>query len=206
MAKKKKTPYEVLGVPKDASAEQIRKAHRKRALETHPDREGDRDEFGGLSTAISILGNPAKRAYYDATGEEEPEVIDVFAPILTSAYMAIIQEAINKNIDLARVNVVDSVIGSVQKTLDMAKDNLASGKSTMKKMSRARGRLKEPGNVFALCLDAEISRVQFEVNGLSEQVPQVEAALDYLKKCKYEVERDPFGPGINSMRVVITTG
>jgi len=61
--------YGILGVSSQASAEEIKKAYRRLALETHPDRNpGDRgaeERFKKISEAYGVLGDPVKRTQYD---------------------------------------------------------------------------------------------------------------------------------------------
>lgn len=67
-----KSLYEVLGVEKAASQQEIKKAYYKLALRLHPDKNpGDEDakeKFQLLQKVISILGDEEKRAVYDQTG------------------------------------------------------------------------------------------------------------------------------------------
>jgi curved DNA-binding protein CbpA len=65
-----RSPYEILGVPKDASAADIRKAYRKLAALYHPDNKdtGNDERFKELSDAHAVVGNPARRATYDEFG------------------------------------------------------------------------------------------------------------------------------------------
>ena len=64
--------YEILGVSKDASQDEIKKAYRTKAFKYHPDRNaGDKnaeDMFKKIGEAYSVLGDGARRAEYDRYG------------------------------------------------------------------------------------------------------------------------------------------
>src|SRR4051812_48658138 len=68
----KRDYYEVLGVAKGASADEIKKSYRKIALKYHPDRNpGDKDaeeHFKEAAEAYDVLSNPDKKAQYDRFG------------------------------------------------------------------------------------------------------------------------------------------
>ena len=65
--------YQVLGVPKNASAAEIKKAYRKLAQEFHPDRNGGNkaaeDRFKEISAAYDVVGDEEKRKQYDEVRE-----------------------------------------------------------------------------------------------------------------------------------------
>ncbi len=62
--------YDILGVPKTAGAEAIKKAYRTLAFQYHPDRNPNdkaaEERFKEISMAYDVLGDPRKRAEYDA--------------------------------------------------------------------------------------------------------------------------------------------
>ncbi|MCX6703989.1 MAG: DnaJ domain-containing protein [Candidatus Woesebacteria bacterium] len=65
--------YDILGISKSASADEIKKAYRKQALEWHPDRHKDDKEaaekrFKEINEAYQVLSNPEKKAAFDQYG------------------------------------------------------------------------------------------------------------------------------------------
>lgn len=65
----KRDYYEVLGVTKSASADEIKRAYRKLALQHHPDRHGGDDtQFKEIGEAYEVLKDPQKKAAYDQFG------------------------------------------------------------------------------------------------------------------------------------------
>ena len=68
-----KNPYEVLGVARDASDADIKKAYHKLVMKYHPDRNPDdksaEEKFKEVNNAFDILKDPQKRAAYDRFGD-----------------------------------------------------------------------------------------------------------------------------------------
>ncbi|VFQ70001.1 unnamed protein product [Cuscuta campestris] len=62
--------YDILGVSKSASEDELKKAYRKAAMKNHPDKGGDPEKFKELSQAYEVLSDPEKREIYDEYGED----------------------------------------------------------------------------------------------------------------------------------------
>jgi molecular chaperone DnaJ len=60
--------YDTLGVPKNASPAEVKKAYRKLAREHHPDQGGDEARFKEIQGAYDVLSDPEKRKQYDQFG------------------------------------------------------------------------------------------------------------------------------------------
>ncbi|MFB3850762.1 MAG: molecular chaperone DnaJ [Acidobacteriota bacterium] len=90
--------YEILGVARDATQEEIKSAYRKAALKYHPDKNPGNKEaeemFKKASEAYSVLGDPQKRAQYDAYGRVgnyggvnwDSDIFDDFSDLLGSFF------------------------------------------------------------------------------------------------------------------------
>ena len=73
MSASKSDYYDILGISKNASADEIKKAYRKQALEWHPDRHKDDKEtaekrFKGINEAYQVLSDSQKKSAYDQYG------------------------------------------------------------------------------------------------------------------------------------------
>lgn len=71
MTSHKLDPYAELGVEAGASDQDIEKAYRRRARQTHPDNGGSGEDFLRVASAVALLRDPERRKKYDETGETE---------------------------------------------------------------------------------------------------------------------------------------
>eukprot|EP00118_Oscarella_pearsei_P026521 m.310039 g.310039 ORF g.310039 m.310039 type:complete len:183 (+) comp49221_c0_seq1:81-629(+) len=84
--------YEILGIEKDATAEQIKKAYRKKALKYHPDKNPDdpsaAEKFKVVNRAHSILMDEKKRSIYDNYGFWGLQLADQIGEDNVALYLA----------------------------------------------------------------------------------------------------------------------
>ena len=64
----KRDYYEILGVSRNTSADEIKKAYKKLALKYHPDKGGDAEKFKEVSEAYAVLSDENKRKQYNQFG------------------------------------------------------------------------------------------------------------------------------------------
>ncbi|KAL7810159.1 hypothetical protein V8C26DRAFT_410608 [Trichoderma gracile] len=75
-------PYEVLGLERSATADQVKSAYRKAALKNHPDKVAEEhktrahETFQRIAFAYAVLSDPARRKRYDTTGSTSESIVD----------------------------------------------------------------------------------------------------------------------------------
>lgn len=82
--------YDILGISKNATQSDIKKAYRKLAIKHHPDKGGDEEMFKKISEAYTILSDPDKKNQYDTFGTYDssasnmPDFKDIFENIFAN--------------------------------------------------------------------------------------------------------------------------
>jgi len=84
-------PYEILGVRRDATDEQVKAAYRRRAKATHPDSGGNPEAFSRVQKAYELLLDPVRRKVFDDTGYD----VELADPIDLQA-LIVIEKLVNQ--------------------------------------------------------------------------------------------------------------
>lgn len=108
-------PYEILGVSPDASTDEIRRAYRQRARETHPDHGGNPDEFQAVQMAWEVLrdGEPTRTRRRQTGSIGVPDVVGMNA---VSAISRLREAGLLPVIAMTRVDATSPLIGFVVAT------------------------------------------------------------------------------------------
>lgn len=119
----KRDYYEILGLSKNATTEEIKKAYKKKAKATHPDRGGDETLFKEINEANEVLSDPDKRAKYDQFGHNtprggQPMGADVFAEFFRRATSGFTQRQVKgSDLYLTIKLTLEEIFTGVNKTI-----------------------------------------------------------------------------------------
>ena len=135
----KKSLYDVLGVSKEATQKEIRKAYIQLSKEHHPDKGGNEEKFKEINAAHEILSDVSRRKIYDETGATEkfsPEVKKTF-------FQSVYQELILPNVQKQPFVTKDDIVGMLFKALQDAKKIVAQDKNKLKNVKNFQKRMKK---------------------------------------------------------------
>jgi curved DNA-binding protein CbpA len=189
-------PYEELGVPPDASVDQINAAFRRKAREAHPDAGGDAETMARLSRAVAILRDPEARSRFDQTGAtEEPghsqqtRVVE----LLVGAF----QQALMQVLDPSYEDIIAHAKGQIREVIQQCNQQTANGKQQRARFEKAIKRLKHKGegqNFIRNAMEANVAAVDRALAQLAEQRTVAEEALSLADEYDWERDTPPAPP------------
>lgn len=195
------TPYEYLGLRPDASLEDIKAAYRNLAKEYHPDVcEDGGATMAAINAAYAILGDPDRRARYDATGKADAEPENA----LRAAALGMISGEVFKltNLDPAifKADLVVYLVTQLSTQRDRGHDAMGENTKIINKLERLKGRFKnrdpEAPNLIERMVDEKIASVKKLNAGNQASIDLYDLAIGIL----HEYQDVPEGAGFYPYR------
>jgi|SRR3989304_1343316 len=186
-----KNPYEILGVKKTASADEIKKAYRKKSKKTHPDKGGSNEEFTEVNKAYNILKDAIKRKIYDETGSTgEKTEQSIYNEVATMFFSAIAE-----NKDAINMDIVSYLLDKINANMSESIANIDGLRKRINDISKFRGKMKlkdefsSNDNIFEDLITGSIQTMEQEIR-FWESFPE---KLNKLKQIieKYECDSKP---------------
>lgn len=192
-----KNPYEILEVDPSSTEEEIKKAYRKKAQETHPDKGGNTEIFQDVSRAYEILSDAEKREYFDKTGEEFRD--DIREEVI-GALVQIVMGAIQNN-QPAYVDIIEIARKAVEQqqsrhglTKTQLENQINSLKDTSSRIVVAEG--KE--NILADAILSHTTGLEQQIDIIDNIIKIGEQILEMLQDYSYKKEVPPIWTPNNS--------
>jgi curved DNA-binding protein CbpA len=179
-------PYEVLGVPRDATWEEIRKAYRRASSAGHPDRAGGNAARQiELNVAWALLSDADRKAHYDATGEWEKVDTQAMARDAIARELAkvLYMEEVENPLPVMRASI-ESFQAKV--VIDMA-----TRRKALARVERTIKRLKcKKDNFLRPFLNHQLRIAERDIGKAEEMIETLSIALELLESFSF----DPAGP------------
>lgn len=175
--------YDDLGIKKDAKPDAIKRAYRKKAAQTHPDRPGgDKEAFQQVNRAYATLSDHSRRADYDATGEtdERPNTkLDNIAKMVLAA--------IDNIGSIEHEDLIGLVKDGIKQWLAHGARILKDLDATIDKRERAKNRVikKQGENIIAQMIAADIAKQQQKRKQVEAELEEGREMLRFLDEYRY---------------------
>jgi curved DNA-binding protein CbpA len=183
--------YDILGVSKDATPEEIKTAYRNLAKIHHPDKGGSEKEFNRIQTAYDVLSDGKRRAKYDSTGriEKDKGFEEQFFGFVASQIVPIIERADNLDFDLmkkAKKHVSDLIRVGTDNIIDLGK------KSKHIEAAIVRCKKKNGGeNIMSKILESKLHNIKNVIEQVKEEKAFIEKCLLALDDYDYDFTEVP---------------
>lgn len=181
-----KSLYDILGVATRASHKEIRAEYKRRANKLHPDKQnGDTEAFQELKHAMDVLGNPERRARYDATGEDSQAPVDSIESLarkrVAAAFTTMIQ---NDDCDYTQKNIIKLLRGNIEKGIADIKLKQADVRQKEIKLKSLFGlvTLDEGDNLFDMAVEGQVARMAQQIRDIDREIKVAEAANALLER------------------------
>jgi curved DNA-binding protein CbpA len=171
--------YETLDVAMTATSAEIKKAYRRLAQKSHPDRGGDAEAFHQIQTAYDVLSDESRRAHYDKTGDDtqSPNLSSIAFEKVAELFASIIADKTSGNIIDRCRNLID------QKQQQATKASQSAEKETAKLLKLLNRVINKNGgeNIFSMVLQAKIDH-------LAADIERAKSEIELLSKMKALVD------------------
>ena len=198
--------YQLLGIKRAATREEIRKAYRRKAKSSHPDRGGSAEAFNALTAAHDVLSDARRRERYDTTGEIEqarPDNFDGSAIEVIAQKLGLI---IHAEQDVATLDIDAVLAQTIRDDIGLRKASIVNQQRAIERAAALRARVKRKGkgedNALARVLDWHESSAKDSVRKNEDAVRAMERALEILDLYSFAEDRPVGGRGRGSVRGV----
>lgn len=194
--------YEVLGVKRDATAAQIKKAFRRLARKYHPDQNPGDDtvtaRYHAIVHANEVLSDPDRRARYDRDGDTRvpPDAQNALVVTLAPAFMAVLQQCHASKADPKKVDFVARMTDHLKSDLKRVEHSLAEYEQARKILETVADRFSTDAddNLLAALTRSQLAGVRADEQKAKEVADGLTRGLKYLKRCRYRTD----GPAAKS--------
>jgi len=178
--------YQILGLEKNCSAEEIKQKFRILARLHHPDMGGDEEIFKKINFAYEVLGDPVRREDYDKTGNtRKPLDIDHEARVnLSNLFFAILP-----NFDPNTGNILEIIKHEITRSMDAISKDIDNCNLYITKLELTKGKIRTKTdmseNMFFSFIDSQIETKQNDLKIFDRRIQIAHEMLLILENYLY---------------------
>ena len=147
------THYETLGVARDASPDDIKQAWRRASSTAHPDKGGTDAGMAAVNRAYEVLGDPERRARYDAEGTDaEPQTMELA-----------VRDALMMAFKSVLMSDEQNVLEGVRRVIDAQNLTAHRAKANLLRQGRVRGCHQQRAGHLLVAIDKALAQVDEQI-------------------------------------------
>ena len=186
--------YAKLGVPREATRDEIKVAFRAKARQTHPDARGNVEDFRDIADAYAVLGDVDRRARYDQSGDTATVSEETKRTDALNIIQQMMEQTLNQVGDGPICNDV------VAKMREAAADAVSKIAADIEAMQRAIVRFAEfadrfntagDTNVLRGMVDHRIAAIERRCSDAAVALERHKMAAEILQDYSFEVDPEP---------------
>ena len=186
-------PYKTLGVNKNATKKDIKKAYRAKAKIHHPDRNGNATVFAEINKAHTILIDDKKRRFYDETGQTDEgsksQINGIARERLGQFFLGIIDKQKDQ---IFETDIIDLIEKNIFNFTEECENIIRNAKKKEKRFKKIKKRIKYKGksvNLFVAIIDGKIKDCKFVIGQAEFDIKIFDKMDKLLKDFEFDYEK-----------------
>ena len=177
--------YETLGVDREATKDEIKKAFRKKAEATHPDKKGGSEKaFKNLNEAYLVLKDPIKRERYDLGKYDkyEPESSPVFQIVAQMFNDIFIMVAESGDFTM---DIIQTMKRGIRDQISKGLNQIAKNEKVINNMNKIKARIISKNTLAVDIIEGQIKKIKYSTEQINKEIKVNEDVLEFLEDYKY---------------------
>lgn len=185
--------YKTLGISKEATKDEIKKAFRELSKTHHPDKGGSEEEFKKIAKAYEVLSDPEKRKAYDSGGDYES--IETIQDKARHLLFGFIDSGINSfGFVPDHTDLISTIEAKINESYRKNQNQLEQANKDIRFYNDTKKRVKN-GDMILSFLDSQIEGLKYNIKKIEEHKEVLHLCLKLAGEWEYEFEedREPIG-------------
>ena len=171
---------EVLGVKANASRKAVEKRYRKLALEHHPDRGGDEEQFKRIQHAYEVLTGRNERC------QQDPEELAAVA-VLGDCFVQVVKNLIDTRQDMTKCDLISKIRVGLDENIKQHTQAIEGSEDCKRRIEKIKDRFSAEGgeDLLTPMVESQIAKLSIAIAQHKLAITRAKAAKNLLARHKY---------------------